>query len=123
MFRSKRPSSGVHVVVTKESAAHCNAVQIIGCFRYVDDILLIYGERKTNIGKTLGEFNEEQPIIKFSIEKESHNSIHLLDLSIHRGEREIEFAICSEPSQVDIIRNDSCYPHEHKILSATKQTD
>jgi hypothetical protein len=81
----------------KESAAHCIAVQIIGCFRYVDDILLIYDERETNIGKTLDEFNEEQPTIKFTIEKESHNSIHFLDLSVHRGEREIEFAICRKP--------------------------
>jgi hypothetical protein len=31
MFRPNRPSSGVQVVVMKESAAHCNAVLLLIC--------------------------------------------------------------------------------------------
>jgi hypothetical protein len=41
----------------------------------------------------LAEYNEQQPTIKFTIEEESHNSINFLDLSMHRVEKEIEFAI------------------------------
>jgi hypothetical protein len=43
--------------------------QIIGYFRYVDSILLIYDKRKTNIDETLAEFNEQQPTIKFAIKE------------------------------------------------------
>jgi hypothetical protein len=32
--------------------------QIIGYFRYVDDIFIIYDQRKTNIDETLTEFNK-----------------------------------------------------------------
>jgi hypothetical protein len=60
----------------KESGANCNALQIIGCFRHADDILIIYDEIKTSIDKTLAEFNEKQLTIKCDIAKESHNSIN-----------------------------------------------
>jgi hypothetical protein len=33
--------------------------QIIGYFRYVDDILIIYNRNKTNIEETLTEFNKQ----------------------------------------------------------------
>jgi hypothetical protein len=56
--------------------------QIIGCFRYID-ILKIYNQNKTNIEETLTEFNKETTSIKFTIEKEQHNSINFLDLIIH----------------------------------------
>jgi hypothetical protein len=79
MFRPNRPSWGVQVVAMKESTAYCNAVEIIGCFRYIDNTLVICDERKTNIAKALDKFNEKQPTIKFTIEKEPHNSIHILD--------------------------------------------
>jgi hypothetical protein len=56
--------------------------KIIGYFRYVDDILLIYNQNKTNIKEMLAEFNKQQPRIKFTIEKEKHKSINFLDLTI-----------------------------------------
>jgi hypothetical protein len=34
--------------------------QVIGYFRYVDDIFMIYDQRKTNIEETLIEFNKQQ---------------------------------------------------------------
>jgi hypothetical protein len=34
--------------------------QIVGYFRYVDDISIIYNHRKTNIEETLIEFNKQQ---------------------------------------------------------------
>jgi hypothetical protein len=50
--------------------------KIIGYFRYVDDILLIYNQNKTNIEEILTEFNKQQPTIKFTIKKETQ--IHKL---------------------------------------------
>jgi hypothetical protein len=54
--------------------------QIIGYFRYVNDIFIIYDQRKTNRDKTLTEFNKQQANMKFTIEKEQRNSINFLDL-------------------------------------------
>jgi hypothetical protein len=87
----------------------------------VDDILFIYYQRKTNTDETLAEFNEQQPNIKFIIEKELHNSINILELSIPRREKELAFTTYRKPIQTDIIiRKDSCHPYEHKILSINK---
>jgi hypothetical protein len=83
----------------------------------VDDILLIYDQKKTNIDETLAKFNEQQPTIKYIIGKELHNSIDFLKLSIHRRVKYIKFAIYKKPIQTDIIPNDYCRPHKHKISS------
>jgi hypothetical protein len=58
--------------------------QIIGYFRYVDDIFIIYNQKKTNKDETLAEFNKRRTNIKFTIEKEQYDSINFLNLTIHR---------------------------------------
>jgi hypothetical protein len=45
--------------------------QIIGYFRYVDDILIIYNNSKTHIDAMLMEFNTIHPTINFTIEYET----------------------------------------------------
>jgi hypothetical protein len=78
----------------------------------MDDTLVIYDQRKTNIDIALTEFKEQQPTIEFTAEKELHNSINFLVLSIHRKGKEFEFTIYRKPTQTDIIiRNESCHPH------------
>jgi hypothetical protein len=92
--------------------------EIIGYFRYVDDILIIYDQNKTNIEHTLNEFNKLQSSIKFTMEKEIHHSINFLDLTIHREEENLKFTIYRKPTQTDIIiPNSSCHPNEHKRAS------
>jgi hypothetical protein len=49
---------------------------IIAYFRYVDDILIVYDSKKTNIDDTINDFNKLQPKIKFTIEKENKKSIN-----------------------------------------------
>jgi hypothetical protein len=90
--------------------------QIITYFRYVDDILMIYYQRETNIEHTLDKINKLQPFIKFTTEKELHKSINFLDLTINRKDRNLQFAIYRKPTQTDIIiPNSSCHPYEHKL--------
>jgi hypothetical protein len=48
--------------------------KIAGYFRYVDDILIVYNQKKTNIDKTIIEFNKQKKNITFKIEKEHHKS-------------------------------------------------
>jgi hypothetical protein len=93
--------------------------QIMGYFRYVDNILIIYNQNKTNIQEKLTEFNKQTNNIKFTIEEEQHNSINFLDLTIHRKRTKLEFEIYRKPTYTDtIIPNDSCHPYEHKVASA-----
>jgi hypothetical protein len=92
--------------------------QIIGYFRYADDILIIYNQNKTNIDETITEFNKLSTSIKFTIEKEQHKSSNFLNLTIHQKRTKLEFRIYRKPTQTDtIIPNDACYPHEHEVAS------
>jgi len=49
---------------------------IKGYFRYIDDILIVYDEEKTNIDTILDCFNNISPKIKFAIEKETECKIN-----------------------------------------------
>ena len=61
--------------------------QIIGYFRYVDDILIVYSDENTDIHKVLDLFNNISPTLTFTIEKEQNNSINFLDISIHKNQK------------------------------------
>jgi hypothetical protein len=92
--------------------------EIIAYCRYVDDI--IYDQDKTNIEQSLREFINIQPSVKFTIEREQHEIINYLDITIHRKDKKLEFSMYRKPSQTDIIiPNSLCHPHKHK-LSAIK---
>jgi hypothetical protein len=89
--------------------------KIIGYFRYVDDTLIIYDRRKTNLKpyETLTDFNEQQPTIKFTIENKLI-PLTFSNFSTPQGKR--EFAIYRKPTQTYIvIPHDSCHPHKHKV--------
>jgi hypothetical protein len=56
---------------------------IIACFRHVDDMVAHDIRPTQNTEHTLNEFNELQPSIKFTTEKDLHESINFLHLTIH----------------------------------------
>jgi hypothetical protein len=51
-------------------------LQIIAYIIYVNDILMIYDQNRTNIEQTLKEFNTLQLSIKFTIQEELHEEIN-----------------------------------------------
>jgi hypothetical protein len=57
---------------------------IIGYFRYVDDILLVYNDTITDIQDVFEYFNNIISNIKFIMEKESENKINFLYLTIQK---------------------------------------
>jgi len=59
--------------------------KILGYFRYVDDILIMYNEEDTDIEPLLNQFNNMIPTMHFSKEKETINSINFLDITIQRA--------------------------------------
>jgi hypothetical protein len=76
--------------------------KITGYFRYFDDILIVYNQKQTNIDKTIIEFNKQNNT-EFKVEKEHHNSINILDLTIHRRNTKPEFEIYRKPTHTDVI--------------------
>jgi uncharacterized membrane protein len=75
---------------------------------------------QANMENTLNKFNKLQPSIKFTIEKELHESLNILDLTIDCKDRNLQFAIYKEPTQTDIlIPNFLCHPYEHSYQVLT----
>jgi hypothetical protein len=46
---------------------------IEGYFRYVEDILIIYNNVKSNIQEVLNDFNQINPKLKFTLEEETNH--------------------------------------------------
>ena len=87
---------------------------IIGYFQHVDDILIVYKDKITDIHKVLDLFNEVSRTLSFTIQEEN-NSINFLDISIYK-KNDIYFKIYRKPTATDlIIPYDSNHPPEHKI--------
>jgi hypothetical protein len=87
---------------------------ILGYFRYVDDILIVYDDF-TDIHKVYKTFNSLAPTIKFTMETENDNKINFLDITIHKERNSFSFNIFRKPTATDIIiPKDSCNPPEHK---------
>ena len=92
--------------------------KIEGYFRYVDDILIVYNERKTNIDQLLDQFNNVTPKTEFTIEKETEGKINFLDITITRDLDKLSIDIYRKPTYSDaIIPHDSCHPTEHKLAA------
>jgi hypothetical protein len=88
---------------------------ILGYFRYVDNILIIFKENTTNIEDLLNRFNKLTPYLKFTLEKEAEGKINFLDVTIHRASSSLSMEIYRNPTYTEsIISNDSCHPRKHK---------
>ena len=89
--------------------------RIIGHFRYVDDILIVYNDSITNMHDVFDSFNNLTHNINFTMEKETDNSINFLDVTIRKEHDTLTFNIYRKPTTTDsIIPRDSCHPQEHK---------
>jgi hypothetical protein len=86
--------------------------------QYVDDIMIIYNVRQTNVHNTLEEFNAINPKLKFTIEKQADNTISFLDLTISNLNGTLDCSIFRKPTvTATIIHSNSCHPNEQKIAA------
>ena len=69
--------------------------------RYVDDILIIYDNRRINAEYILNHANKMHPNIKFDLTTEENNQIHFLDLKLIRLNERIEIDIHRKPTTTD----------------------
>jgi hypothetical protein len=91
---------------------------IIGYFRYVDDILVVYNEDNTNIESLLLQFNNLSPKLEFTIEKEENQKINFLDITINTESEGFSIDIHRRPTYTDVITpKESCHPNEQKMAA------
>jgi len=55
--------------------------KVEGYFRYVDNILIMYKENRTNIHNVLDDFYNLIPNMKFTNKKEQNNRINFLNIT------------------------------------------
>jgi hypothetical protein len=86
--------------------------------RYVDDILIMYDQRKTDEHSFLQKINEVDENLQFKISTESNNTINYLDLLIYRNGRNINIAIYRKPTETGtVIHLALNHPHEQKLAA------
>jgi transposase-like protein len=91
------------------------AHNVLGLFRYVDDILIVFNSNKTNIHEVFNSFNKLSPTLKFTMEAESNNQINFLDITIQKETDKFTFNMYRKPTATDtIIPRSSCHPPDHK---------
>jgi hypothetical protein len=89
---------------------------ILGYFRYVDDILIVYDTTTTDILKVLDDFNDNAHPLCFTLEREKNNQIDFLDITIKKENQSLQYEIYRKPTNTDIIiPSDSNHPSEHKL--------
>jgi len=115
------PSSAILSEIYFQHLEHTKVVDIItqqniiGYFRYVDDILVVYDESSTDIHEVHKALNSLAPTIKFTLENEIDSRINFLDNTIQHKENKLLFNIYHKPTATDvIIPKDSCHPPEQK---------
>jgi hypothetical protein len=92
--------------------------KIIGYFRYVDDILILYDHTVTDISTLLNEFNRIHPNLYHTLELEKNNQLNFLDINLTRTDTDFKFSIYKKPSYTDvIIPYNSCHPTQHKLAA------
>jgi hypothetical protein len=87
---------------------------IIGYFKYVDDILVVYDQSFTDIHNIHKALNNLVPTIKFTLENETDGRIIFLDFTIQNKGNKLLFNIYRKPTATHIIPKDSCHHPEQK---------
>jgi predicted transport protein len=115
------PSSAVLSEVYLQHLEHTEIIKIItqhnilGHFRYVDDILMIYDENSTDIHEVYIAFNNIAPTIKFTIETENDNNINFLDIAIQKKKNKLRLRVHHKPTTTeDIIPKALVTPQQRK---------
>ena len=89
--------------------------RIIKYFRYVDDILIIYDTKHSDVQNILKDFNTIHPKLEFTAECEENNQINFLDITINRTHTDWKIAVYRKPTFTDtIIPYTSNHPTQHK---------
>jgi len=75
---------------------------ILGYFRYVDNILIAYNSI-TDIEEFLSSFNNLIPTMKFTMENEIDNTINFLDITIRKESRTFPLIYIENPPRRTLL--------------------
>jgi hypothetical protein len=112
--------SEIYLQLAEHTVIYDTLVQnnILGYFRYVDDILIAYNASVTSIYKVFNSFNNLLPKMKFTMENEVDNQINFLDITIIKEIGNLALNIYRKPTTTDIIiPGESCHPQEQKHMA------
>jgi hypothetical protein len=70
--------SAVYIQFMENTKLHTILIKnkVLGYFRYIDDILIVYNDADTDVDVLLDLFNNTMPTMTFSIQKMTNNSIN-----------------------------------------------
>jgi len=92
--------------------------EVIYCKIYVDDIIIIYDQSKTQDEIILHKINKIEKNLQFKMSTEESNTINYLDINIHRNNNNMDIAIYRKTTCTDTtVLYSSNHPHEHKIAA------
>lgn len=98
----------IQTLMTKHNIKHYS--------RYVDDILCI--TEQDSIDSILTDLNKIHPNITYTVEKEEHNTINFLDITITRTNNDLQYGIYRKPTATDTtIHSSSNHPLQHKLAA------
>jgi len=84
--------------------------------RYVDDILITFGQNITNEQTMLNQLNNIDEHLQFKVSSEENNPTNYLHLSIRRNNNNINIGIYRKLTCTDTtIHFSSNYPYVHKL--------
>jgi hypothetical protein len=66
---------------------------IVGYFRYVDNIIIVYNKTTTNFYDIFNAFNNLMSTMKSTIEEENEININFLDITMLKGNDNLSFDI------------------------------
>jgi hypothetical protein len=98
--------------------------EIIYYRRYVDDILLMFDQQRTDIHTINSHMNNLRPDLDFTPTFEEQNTIKYLDLVIHRGAHHLQLEIYRKPTQTDTTMHfSSIHPLNQKLAAYSLYID
>jgi len=92
--------------------------EIIYYKRYVDDMLIIFDQNKTNEKIIMNHTHNIDKHLEFKLSEEENSSIKYLDLSIHRNTNSIDLGNYRKPTHTDVtIQFSSTHSLEPKLAA------
>jgi hypothetical protein len=87
--------------------------EITGYKRYVDDIIIIFDQNKTDENTITNHMNNIYKHLEFKPTTEQNNNINYLDLSMHRNSQGLQIGIYRKPTQTDTTIYCILHPTTH----------
>jgi hypothetical protein len=80
-------------------------------------LLLIFNSKQITTDNIYNEFKKNYDNLKFIFQREEHNKINYLGITLHRIRERDEMQVHWVPTLTDDMNNKSMLPHEHETAT------